>query len=66
VKINPGMCSWHEPRQCQITATHYHPIFGTVCGYHARQIEQQFPKDKVKRLKGPLMKQLFGVPKSKP
>jgi len=27
-----GLCSWHEPRQCQQKATHYHHAYGTVCG----------------------------------
>lgn len=36
-------CVWLEPR-CQSTATHWHPAYGQLCGYHARVIEEKHGK----------------------
>lgn len=57
-----GLCSWHDPRQCQHMATHFHHAYGTVCGYHARVIEQMHmhqKNEKCKELRGPLIDKLF-------
>lgn len=50
------------PRKCQHKATHWHHAFGEVCGYHARQIEQDCPGEKCKQFKGSLVSKLYGNP----
>ena len=59
VKKTLGLCSWHDPRQCQHKATHYHDIYGTVCGWHAKEIKMQHPRDCIRQLRGPLITQLL-------
>jgi hypothetical protein len=59
--VRAGKCSWHEPRHCQCPATHYHHAYGTVCGYHAKEIELKHPEqlEKCKVLRGGLLPKLF-------